>query len=140
MPALLSRMTALAVCLLTCWNAARAEDNGSIAYEGKEGPGKGKHVVLIAGDEEYRSEEALPMLAKILSQRHGFKCTVLFSVEDDGTINPDKGESLSNPAALDTADAVVMSLRFRHWSDDAMTHFEKAYLRGTPLIALRTST
>ena len=44
---------------------------------GKDGPGKGKKVVLISGDEEYRSEEALPMLAKILSQRHGFDCTVL---------------------------------------------------------------
>ena len=34
-----------------------------------EGPGKGKHIVLLAGDEEYRSEEGLPMLGKILSQR-----------------------------------------------------------------------
>ena len=51
----------------------------SITYEGKDGPGKGKHIVLLSGDEEYRSEEGLPMLAKILSQRHGFKCTVLFS-------------------------------------------------------------
>ncbi|MFM8400478.1 MAG: hypothetical protein ACKOAH_21815, partial [Pirellula sp.] len=30
--------------------------------------GSGKKVVLISGDEEYRSEEALPMLAKILSE------------------------------------------------------------------------
>ena len=46
-----------------------------VTYEGKSGPGKGKHIVLIAGDEEYRSEEGLPMLAKILAVRHGFKCT-----------------------------------------------------------------
>jgi len=45
---------------------------------------KGKHVVLLSGDEEYRSEEALPMLAKILSQRHGFHCTVLFALDPDG--------------------------------------------------------
>ena len=43
-----------------------------LEFEGKSGPGKGKHIVFIAGDEEYRSEESLPMLAKILSQRHGF--------------------------------------------------------------------
>jgi hypothetical protein len=35
-----------------------------------------KRIVLISGDEEYRSEESLPQLAKILSQRHGFECTV----------------------------------------------------------------
>jgi hypothetical protein len=48
-----------------------------VVYEGKKGPGQGKHVVLISGDEEYRSEESLPQLGKILAERHGFKCTVL---------------------------------------------------------------
>ena len=66
--------------------AQAADDH--ITYEGKEGPGKGKHIVLLSGDEEYRSEEGLPMLAKILGQRHGFKCTVLFSLNDKGEIDP----------------------------------------------------
>ncbi len=44
-----------------------------ITFEGKSGPGKGKHIVLVSGDEEYRSEEGLPQLAKILAERHGFK-------------------------------------------------------------------
>ena len=64
------------------------------------------------------------MLAKILSQRHGFKCTVLFSVDPDGTINPKASKSLSDPAALDTADAVVMLLRFRAWPDEDMARFD----------------
>jgi hypothetical protein len=120
--------------------SAFAAEQTSITYEGKDGPGKGKHIVFLAGDEEYRSEEALPMLAKILSQRHGFKCTVCFSVEADGTINPNNGNSLSGAEALDSADAIVMSLRFRHWDDEAMGRFEKAYLAGKPMIGLRTST
>lgn len=103
-------------------------------------PAKGKHVVLLSGDEEYRSEEALPMLAKILSQRHGFKTTVLFSLNPDGTINPANGQSLADSEALDTADVIVMSLRFRAWSDEALQRFESAYRRGVPIIALRTST
>lgn len=111
-----------------------------ISYEGKEGPGKGKHVVLLSGDEEYRSEEALPMLGKILSQRHGFKCTVLFSVDKDGVINPKAGGSLSGAEALDSADAIVMSLRFRHWPEETMKRFEGALNRGVPIVALRTST
>ena len=120
--------------------AAVAQEKTSLTFEGKGGPGKGKHIVLIAGDEEYRSEEALPMLAKILSQRHGFKCSVLFSVEPDGTIDPNNGKSISNPEALDTADAIILSLRFRNWPDEAMEKFDNAYRRGVPIIALRTST
>jgi Trehalose utilisation len=112
----------------------------SVTYPAKAGPGNGRHVVLLAGDEEYRSEEALPMIAKILSQRHGFKATVLFSVDPDGTINPKNGASLSNPSALDSADAIVMLLRFRHWSDEDMARFEKRLNAGTPIVALRTST
>lgn len=114
--------------------------NGWVSYEGGEGPGNGKHVVLLAGDEEYRSEEAMPLLAKILSERHGFKCTVLFSVDPDGTINPNRSESLGRPETLDSADAIVMSLRFRKWPDEAMKHFDEAIQRGVPVVGLRTST
>lgn len=113
---------------------------GWVSYPGGKGPGQGKHVVLLAGDEEYRSEEALPMLAKILSERQGFQCTVLFSTDADGVIDPNKGESLGKPEALDTADAIVTSLRFRKWSDDAMKHFDAAIQRGVPVVGLRTST
>src|SRR6059036_3885054 len=92
-----------AVCCLLS-SAARAGD--WITYEAKPGPGNGKHVVLLSGDEEYRSEEGLPMLAKILSQRHGFRCTVLFALDKDGTINPEAKDSLPNAEALDSADAI----------------------------------
>ncbi len=126
-----------ALCV-TAVSAVRADD--SITYEGKEGPGKGKHLVFLAGDEEYRSEEGLPMLAKILSQRHGFHCTVLFSVNDEGEIDPDNQKSLSNPEALDKADAIVMLLRFRNWEPEAFKHFDAAVARGVPIIGLRTST
>jgi hypothetical protein len=118
---------------------ARSADT-SISYPAKPGPGKGRHVVFLAGDEEYRSEEALPMLAKILSQRHGFKTTVLFSVAADGTIDPKSTKSLSDSSALDSADAVVMSLRFRNWPDEDMARFDKYRKSGKPIIALRTST
>ncbi|MBL9209337.1 MAG: hypothetical protein JNL92_02665, partial [Opitutaceae bacterium] len=101
---------------------------------------KNKHVVLLSGDEEYRSEEALPMLAKILSQRHGFTTTVLFALDPDGTINPDNQKSLAGSEALDRADLIIMALRFRNWTDDAMQRFVNAYHRGVPIIALRTST
>lgn len=80
------------------------------------------------------------MLGKILSQRQGFKCTVLFSLGADGAIDPMAATSLSHPEALDSADAIVMLLRFRHWDDATTKKFEAAVNRGVPIIALRTST
>src|ERR1700758_4030047 len=76
-----------------------------ITFEGSGGPGRGKHIVLISGDEEYRSEEALPQLAKILARRHGFRCTVLFAIDPkDGTINPNRRDNIPGLEALRSAD------------------------------------
>ncbi|HWV99329.1 MAG TPA: hypothetical protein VNZ64_06490 [Candidatus Acidoferrum sp.] len=110
-------------------------------YEGKQGPGHGKHIVFASGDEEYRSEEGLPMLAKILAVRHGFKCTVLFAVNPiDHTIDPVTLTNIPGMEALDSADVCVMALRFRELPDAQMKHFVDYLDSGKPLIALRTST
>src|SRR5437773_10857060 len=109
------------VWLLVGGQGASAKDQ--VVYEGKTGPGKGKHIVFLSGDEEYRSEEGLPMLAKILAVRHGFKCTVLFSVNPtNGLIDPNIKDNLPGIEALDTADLCVMLLRFRELPDAKMKH------------------
>jgi hypothetical protein len=59
-----------------------------LIYPGADGPGKGKHIVFIAADQEYRSEQSMPMMAKILSIHHGFDCTVLFCVNEKGEVDP----------------------------------------------------
>lgn len=115
--------------------------NGQIIFEGQGGSGKGKHIVLLAGDEEYRSEEALPMLARILATRHGFKCTVVLPINPaDGTIDPNTQTNLPGIEALDTADVCVLGLRFRDLPDGQMKYFVDYHQRGKPFIALRTST
>ena len=120
---------------------SRVQAADTVVYEGHAGPGIGKHIVFLAGDEEYRSEESLVQLARILAVRHGFKCTVLFSLDaKDGTINPNASKSLVGAEALDHADAIFMMLRFRQYPDDVMKHFVEAYLAGKPIVALRTST
>jgi len=125
-------------CLCVLTNARTAD---YVVYEGKGGPGAGKHIVFLTGDEEYRSEESMPQLAKMLAARHGFKCTVLFAINPgDGTIDPNVSTNLPGAEALDSADEIVMLLRFREWPDAQMKHFVDAYLAGKPLIALRTST
>ncbi len=111
-----------------------------LTFEGKDGPGEGYHIVLIAGDEEYRSEEAMPQLAKILATHHGFKCSVLFSVNDKGEIDPANTKSLTFPETIDDADLIILGLRFRQWPDESMTFFKEAIDRGTPIIGTRTTT
>lgn len=131
--------TVVVVLLLTLAAPGFAKD--WVVYEGTKGPGLGKHIVFLSGDEEYRSEEGLPMLAKILAERHGFKCTVLFSINPkDGTIDPTVQTNTPGLATLDSADLCVMGLRFREWPDADMKHFADYFNRGKPIIGLRTST
>ena len=119
--------------------ARRAADQW-VVYEGSDGPGKGKSIVLLAGDEEYRSEEGLPMLGKILSRRHGFKCTVLFSQDEDGTINPNNSSNVPGMHLLRSADLAILQFRFRELPDESMKHFVDYLQSGKPLIAIRTAT
>lgn len=115
-------------------------ENPWITFEGGSGPGKGKHIVFLAGDEEYRSEEGLPQLARILARRHGFRCTVLFSINERGEIDPDLHDNQPGIEALDKADLCILLLRFRSWPEAQMKHFVEYYRAGKPFIALRTST
>jgi len=117
--------------------ATRAEP---LVYQGADGPGKGKHIVLLAGDHEYRSEETLPALARILAQRHGFKCTVVFSVDPaTGAIAP-ASNHMPGIEALDTADLAIVFLRFRDLPPEQMRHVTAYMDRGGPVIGLRTAT
>ena len=120
---------------------ALAEEKLWLDFPGKDGPGKGKKIVLLAGDEEYRSEEAMPMLARLLSQHHGFTCRVVFSVNPTtGEIDPKTNNHEPGIEALDAADLVIASLRFRAWPDEQMNHFADYIAAGKPIIGLRTST
>src|SRR5262249_22636662 len=101
--------------------AAVAEDRW-VVYTAANGPGRGKSIVMLAGDEEYRSEEGLPMLAQILSRRHGFHCTVLFSQDEDGTIDPNNSSNVPGMELLDRADLVILQFRFRELPDTDMKH------------------
>lgn len=129
----------IATLTLTCTLTVFAAD--TVVYEGNKGPGKGKNIVFISGDEEYRSEEGLPMLAKILAIRHGFKCTVLFPINPaDGTIDPNNQTNVVGLKAIASADLVVMLLRFREFPDDQMKYLVDYLNAGKPIIALRTAT
>jgi type 1 glutamine amidotransferase len=131
---LIRPIVCLALALLP-WPAMAA----GVVYEGGDGAGQGKHIVLVSGDEEYRSEEALPQLGKILARHHGFKCTVLFAIGDDGTINPNVS-NIPGLEALRTADVMVIFTRFRDLPDDQMQHIARYLDAGKPVVGIRTAT
>src|SRR5712691_477960 len=133
----------IAFCLLALGlidSAARAADPW-LVFEGCDGPGKGKHIVLISGDDEYRSEEALPQLAKILSKHHGFKCTVLFAIDSEtGEINPDVNDNIPGLETLKSADLMVIFTRFRNLPDEQLQYVVNYVNAGNPIVGLRTAT
>ena len=134
-------MRILLAWVFLCVTSLFAQGKEWVVYEGKEGAGKGKHIVLLSGDEEYRSEEGMPLLGKILAVRHGFKCTVLFPINPQtGEIDPKYTKNVPGMEALKSADLVIMLWRFRELPDEQMQHFVDYYLGGKPIIALRTST
>ena len=138
-----SRLAAGLLCAgVAAWftGSVRAEQQW-VVYEGKNGAGKGKHVVFISGDEEYRSEEGLPQLGKILAQHHGFKCTVLFPVNPtNNEIDPNFGKNIPGTAELNSADLMVILARFRDLPDEQMKPIDDFLMAGKPVIGLRTST
>ena len=107
--------------------------------EGKPGA---KKVVLVSGDEEYRSEEALPQLARILNTHHGMHCTVLFAQNPDnpGMVDPNYLKNIPGLEHLNDADLMVMFTRFRALPDEQMKHIENYLLSGKPVIGIRTAT
>ncbi|MFM8272023.1 MAG: PVC-type heme-binding CxxCH protein [Gemmata sp.] len=111
-----------------------------LVYEGSDGIGKGKHIVFLAGDHEYRSEETLPALARVLAKHHGFKCTVLFNVDaKTGEIVPGNS-NMPGTEALKSANLAVVFLRFQNLPQEQMRHFDEYLNRGGPVVGLRTAT
>lgn len=112
-----------------------------VTYAGHGGPGDGKHIVLISGDEEYRSEEAMPMLGQILAKRLGYTCTVLFSLNPgSGEIDPNQQTNIPGLQALEHADLMVIFTRFRELPPEQMRYIDDYLMAGKPVIGLRTAT
>ena len=113
-----------------------------VEYEGPgDLPGSGKRGVLVAGDEEYRSEEALPQLGRILAQRHGFRCRVVFSIDPEtGEIDPDERGNIPGLEALGDADLMIIATRFRDLADEQMEHVDAYLRRGGAVLGMRTAT
>jgi hypothetical protein len=141
-PRTLMQSVSLALFTLLC----AAEITPALAADpwltlpGGDGRGKGKHIVFIAAEESYRSEESMPMMAKILA-RQGFKCTVLFAIDPaNGTINPLIKDNIPGLEALESADLLVAFMRWRELPDEQMKRIIDYTESGRPIIGIRNAT
>jgi len=110
-----------------------------VVYKGTAGIGMGKNIVFIATDHEYRGEESLPALARILAKRYGFTCTVIWALDENDHIFPGSS-NIKGLEVLDDADLMVIFTRFANFEDEQMRHIDNYLKRGGSVIGLRTST
>lgn len=93
------------------------------------------HVVFVTGDDEYRSEITMPMLARILEERHGMRTTIAYARPI-----PQTKDNIEGLEALETADLMVMFTRFRALPEAQLRRILAFVESGRPLIGLRTTT
>ncbi len=119
-----------------------------LTYSGEKGPGNGKHIVLVAADQEYRSEHSLPMLAKLLAKHHGFDCTVLFSLNENNEVDPTKKIQWEDKSVvhnvpglehLAKCDLLILFSRLITLPPEQIEHIYKYLDSGKPIIGIRTA-
>ncbi len=93
------------------------------------------HVVFVTGDDEYRSEISMPMIAAILEKRHGLRTSVAYAQPI-----PQTKDHIEGLEALDTADLMVMFTRYRALPDAELNRILAYVKTGKPIVGFRTST
>ncbi len=133
-------LIAWTILFLAAGTSTAYAGDGPLVYQGDAGPGAGKHIVFLAGDHEYRSEEALPALARLIAKHHGFKCTVLFNVDKEtGEIVPGNS-NMPHTEVIKTANLLVFGLRFQNFPAQQMQPIVDYLDKGGPVVGTRTST
>ncbi|MEY2714045.1 MAG: hypothetical protein RIT24_388 [Planctomycetota bacterium] len=99
-----------------------------------------RHVAFVAGDDEYRSEETLPMLAALAARELGVRTTVCLPRNAEGAIDPSCKTHIDNLPAIDSADALVLFTRFRELPDDELRRITDHAALGRAMVGFRTST
>ena len=102
-------------------------------------PSSPKHIVFVTGDEEYRSEESMPMLASIL-EKQGYKVSICYALDSLGFIAPDNTHHIAGLEILDSADMMVMFTRFRELPWEEAKHIVDFAESGRPMAGFRTAT
>ena len=135
----MKKVNILSSCLIIFIGFFNALIANPVKYTGSVKEKKGKNLVLIASDHEYRAEETIPALARILAVHHGIDCTVLFGLNKDGEIEAGIS-NIPGLEALKKADGMVIFTRFLALPPEQMKHIDDYLNRAGPVVGLRTST
>jgi len=128
---------AMALIAVSGLATVAAEIPSNVAHlEGGEGK---PHIVFVTGDEEYRSEETMPMLARILHRDHGFSVSVCFALTED-VIDPNRTDNIEGLEILENADMMIVNTRFRDLPDDQLKYITAFAESGKPMAGFRTAT
>jgi uncharacterized protein len=100
-----------------------------------QAPVRAPHVVFVTGDDEYRSEITMPMIAAILEKTHGFRTSMA-----QAKPKPQTKDNIEGLEVLDSADLLVMFTRFRALPEGQLQHILRYVESGKPIVGLRTST
>ncbi len=95
----------------------------------------GKHIVVVCGEDEYKSEYTLPLVAEEMRDNHGAVVTVITSHPD-----PSAADNLPGLEALEQADLVVFYMRFRQLPEEQFKYIRQYLKEGKPVVGFRTST
>ncbi|MDN5200946.1 ThuA domain-containing protein [Fulvivirgaceae bacterium BMA10] len=98
------------------------------------------HLVFVTGDEEYRSEESMPMLAKILKRELDCEITICYALDSLGYIDPNNKWHIAGLEALKTADLMIVFTRFRELPDHEAKFILDYAESGKPMVGFRTAT
>lgn len=101
---------------------------------------KKPHIVFVMGDEEYRSEESMPMLGRILHRELGAKISLCFPLDSAGNINPNINNNIVGLEALKTADLMVVFTRWRELPKQQAKMITDYAESGKPIVGFRTAT
>lgn len=93
-----------------------------------------KHIVFVTGDDEYRSEITMPMIAGLV-EKAGYRTSVAYARPRPQTEN-----NIVGLEALRDADLMVIFTRFRALPDDQLRFILDYAASGKPIVGLRTST
>lgn len=135
-PSLHPALFAIALLAASTFAAASGAPATVAHLKGEDGK---PHLVFVTGDEEYRSEETMPMLARILHRDHGFTVSVCFALTD-GIIDPNRTDNIEGLEILKEADMMIVNTRFRNLPDDQLKHITDFAESGRPMAGFRTAT
>jgi len=127
-------LSILALCL-GCGDIERKKTTTPLVEEGQP-----LHIVFVTGDEEYRSEESMPMLARLAQRELNAKVTVCYALDSLGFIDPNRTDHIAGLEALKTADLMVMFTRFRQLPEKQRDQIVSYAESGRPMVGFRTST